>query len=57
MKQLGNKKLCKYCLGCNKLEYGNFIGVMRCKYFAAAQENWQEEWRKALKEAKDEIQF
>ena len=49
MKQIDNKKICFYCLGCNKLESENFAGVMRCKSFMAGQENWQEKWKEALK--------
>lgn len=49
MKQIDNKKLCKYCLGCNKLEDENFDGVMRCKYFAAGVAEWQEKWKEQMK--------
>lgn len=49
MKQIDNKKLCKYCLGCNKLEDENFAGVMRCKHFMAGIDNWQEKWKEELK--------
>lgn len=51
MKQIDNKKLCKYCLGCNKLEDEKFDGVMRCKNFIAGVYNWQEKWKEALKNA------
>ena len=51
MKQIDNKKLCKYCLGCNKLEDEKFDGVMRCKNFVAGQADWQERWKEALKNA------
>ena len=51
MKQIDNKKLCYYCLGCNQLENESFNGVMRCKYFAAGVNNWQEKWEEALKNA------
>ena len=49
MKQIDNKKLCLYCLGCNKLEVESFDGVMRCKYFVTGQADWQEKWKEALK--------
>lgn len=49
MKQIDNKKLCKYCLGCNKLEDENFVGVMNCKYFVPGYENWSEMRREELK--------
>lgn len=49
MKQLDSKKLCIFCLGCNKLEGENFAGVMRCKNFVAGQEDWQEKWKEQLK--------
>lgn len=45
MKQIDNKKLCFYCLGCEKLSDENFNGVMRCKYFVAGMADWQEKWR------------
>mgnify|MGYP005769243209 FL=1 len=51
MKQIDNKKLCKVCLGCCKLEDENFNGVMRCKGFVAGQADWQEKWREALKKS------
>lgn len=49
MKQIDNKKLCYYCLGCCKLEYENFNGVMRCKGFMAGVDNWQEKWKEQMK--------
>ena len=49
MKQIDNKKLCKFCLGCNQLENENFSGVMRCKYFVAGVADWQGKWKEALK--------
>lgn len=49
MKQIDNKKLCFYCLGCNKLEEKNFDGIMRCKSFMAGYEDWQERWKEALR--------
>ena len=52
MKQIDNKKLCYYCLGCNQLENENFIGVMRCKDFLPDTADWQEKWKEALKSEK-----
>lgn len=49
MKQIYNKKLCKFCLGCNKLEDEYFNGVMRCNNFMAGIDNWQEKWKEELK--------
>lgn len=49
MKQLDSKKLCKYCLGCNKLENEKIEGTMRCKDFIPGYADWQERWREALK--------
>ena len=49
MKQIDNKKLCKFCLGCNKLEDENFNGVMRCKHFIHGQADWQERWKEQMK--------
>lgn len=49
MKQIYNKKLCYYCLGCNKLEDENFNGVMRCKGFIAGMADWQEKWKEQMK--------
>ena len=31
MNQLKDEVLCKYCLGCNRLEDPNFAGWRRCK--------------------------
>lgn len=50
MKQIDNKKLCFWCLGCEKLTDETFNGVMRCNNFIAGIENWQERWKEALKE-------
>lgn len=52
MKQIDNKKLCYYCLGCLKLENENFTGVMRCKGFIPGMENWQEKWKEQMKNGK-----
>ena len=52
MKQIDNKKLCKYCLGCCKLEDENFDGVMRCEGFIPGINNWQEKWKEQMKNAK-----
>ena len=49
MKQIDNKKLCKYCLGCNKLEDEKFDGVIRCNVFIAGYTDWKEKWKEALK--------
>lgn len=51
MKQIDNKKLCKFCLGCMKLEDENFDGVMRCKCFVTGMADWQEKWKEALKKS------
>lgn len=51
MKQIDNKKLCYYCLGCMKLENENFSGVMRCKYFITGYADWQEKWKEALRKS------
>lgn len=50
MKQIDNKKLCYWCLGCEKLACENFDGVMRCKYFMAGVNNWQEKWKEQMKD-------
>ena len=52
MKQIDNKKLCFWCLGCLKLENENFTGTMRCKGFIPGMENWQEKWKEQTKNAK-----
>ena len=49
MKQIDNKKLCFYCLGCMKLADENFTGVMRCKYFVTGMADWQEKWKEQMK--------
>ena len=43
--------LCKECLGCNRLEDKNFIGVYRCE-FATEKQITIEELRKELKNDK-----
>ena len=52
MKQIDNKKLCCYCLGCEKLSCENFEGVMRCKDFIPDTADWQEKWKEQIKNAK-----
>lgn len=44
------KGICKYCLGCNKLEDCNYEGINRCKNFATGIDGWQERYRKELEE-------
>ena len=48
MVQIKGDTLCKYCLGCNKLENYNFIGTRNCKGFVPGYENWREMYEKAL---------
>lgn len=50
MIQLKNDTLCKYCLGCNKLEIYNFIGIRNCEGFVPGYLNWHEIYEKALKD-------
>lgn len=50
MQQLENDVLCKYCLGCNKLEDLNFKGTRNCKEFVQAQANWRILYDRAIKE-------
>ena len=52
MKQLKENTICKYCLGCNRLEIENFDGVKNCNGFISAYSDWQERYYKALKEEK-----
>ena len=52
MKQIDNKKLCKFCLGCNKLEDESFDGVMRCNNFMSGIDKSQEKWKEQMKNAK-----
>ena len=43
MKQLRDMPgICKYCVGCLRLEDENFRPVYRCKDFEANQVNWRE---------------
>ena len=42
MKQISDEILCKYCLGCNKLEDEKFAGVRRCKGFCPGYKDWRE---------------
>ena len=48
MRQISNKKICFYCLGCNKLEDEEFEGLMRCENIIPSKRNWQDEWKKNL---------
>lgn len=48
MAEIRNDTLCKYCLGCNKLNDYNFIGTRSCKGFVPGYKNWREMYEKAL---------
>lgn len=50
MKQLKADTLCKYCLGCNKLENYLFNGTRNCKGFIPGYKNWREMYEKSLKD-------
>lgn len=42
MKQLSDMKgICKYCVGCLRLEDENFESVYRCNNFEPTNENWR----------------
>ena len=57
MSQLKDEVLCKYCLGCNKLENPNFAGWRRCKDFAPGYENWRQQYYDAIKKEQAKINF
>lgn len=50
MQQLRNDVLCKYCLGCSRLEDLKFDGTRNCKEFVQTQANWRELYDRAIKE-------
>jgi len=50
MAELRSDTLCKYCLGCNKLENYNFIGTRNCKSFIPGYKNWRDLYENSLKE-------
>lgn len=50
MKQLKDMPgICKYCVGCLRLEDENFKSVYRCKDFEPNQVDWRELTEKELK--------
>lgn len=50
MKQLKDMfGICKYCVGCLRLEDENFKSVYRCKDFEPNQVNWKELIEKELR--------
>ena len=57
MKQISDEILCKYCLGCNKLEDERFAGVRRCKSFCPGYENWKDQYYKSLNNERTKIDF
>jgi hypothetical protein len=57
MNQLKDEVLCKYCLGCNRLEDPNFAGWRRCKGFVAGYPNWKQEYYKSLNNERTKINF
>lgn len=52
MKQLEDKHICRYCMGCVAEELDTFIPKMNCPNFVPAYSDWQERYYKALKEEK-----
>lgn len=57
MSQLKDEVLCKYCLGCNRLENPNFAGWKKCKDFTAGYENWKKQYYDALRKEQTKIDF
>lgn len=57
MNQLKDEVLCKYCLGCNRLENPNFLGFKRCSGFVAGYPNWKDLYYEALKKERTKINF
>ena len=57
MNQLKDEVLCKYCLGCNRLENPNFAGWRRCKDFCAGYSNWKDQYYKSLNNERTKIDF
>lgn len=49
MKQIEEKYICKYCIGCNEEESEEFTPKMNCKNFVSAYKNWQEKYYKNLR--------
>lgn len=41
--------VCKYCMGCNKLEDINFKGIYRCKGFMPNQVKWEDIYRNEMR--------
>lgn len=46
MKQLEQDKLCKKCVGCNRLEISEFNGVYRCNNFIEMERKKNEQIQK-----------
>lgn len=42
------KGVCKYCIGCNRLELYDFIGIKNCKNFLPNKQSWYEDYRKEV---------
>lgn len=54
MQQLKDMRgICKYCIGCLRLEDENFQSKYRCKDFEANQVNWEQLIREELKKKGD----
>ena len=53
MEQLKDMRgICKYCIGCLRLEDENFQSKYRCKDFEANQVNWEQLIREELRKRK-----
>lgn len=57
MKQLSDEVICKYCLGCNRLEDPYFTGYKRCNGFVAGYKDWQDRYYNANKNKSSKINF
>lgn len=54
MKQLKDMPgICKYCVGCLRLEADDFKSVFRCKDFEPNQMNWTELLKEEMRKKKE----
>ena len=55
MEQLGNNRVCKYCLGCNKMEDDEFIPKLSCEDMVSGIKDWEMLFRRIVDKNKCEV--
>lgn len=49
MEEIGKNTVCKWCIGCNRMEVEEFKGVARCEGFVPGYIDWYEKYTKEVR--------